>query len=193
MNKLYTDSSHLNPTDEDLIRRAQAGDASAFEQVYHRHHRQALNLATRICGLDDAEDAAQAAFVALWRSLGRYQPDRGSVRTWLLAMVRNRAIDVLRAKPRVTIGSIDAGPEQEDPVRTESLVARREESRAVRRAVAGLPDAQREVLELAYFNELSQSEIARSLQLPLGTVKGRTRLGMKKLPGRLAEPAVAGR
>lgn len=194
MNRTYTDTAQRRLSDEELVRRAQTGDMPAFEQVYRRHHPLAVSLATRICGCVDAEDATQAAFISIWRNLGSYSPDHASVKTWLLSIVRHRAIDILRkrrAKPQVAISSVEAGPEQEDPIRTESLVVQRDESRAVRRAVAELPDSQRRVIELAYFDELSQSEIARALKVPLGTVKGRARLGMKKLPDRLAEPAMA--
>lgn len=174
-----------------LIERAQRGDGPAFEQVVSRHRSQALNLAARICGRGDAEDAVQAAFLSLWRNLDGYSPERASVKAWLLSIVRNRAIDVLRARPDAVVGSIETRGEQEDPVRTESIVARREQSAEVRRAVAELPEPQRQVLELAYFREFSQSEIASALRLPLGTVKGRARLGMRKLPGRLAAMAPA--
>ncbi len=186
MNKPSTNELQFASDDEDLVRRAQAGDDAGFEQVYHRYHRQALGLAARICGPEEAEDATQAAFISAWQSLGSYRRERASVKTWLMSIVRHRAIDTIRKRGGVAMSSLDSAPEEEDPVRTESLVVQREESSAVRRAVAGLPDDQRQVLELAYFNELSQSEIARTLKLPLGTVKGRARLGMQKLPARLA-------
>ncbi len=186
MNRLSTHLPQTRPNDGVLIERAKHGDRDAFEEIFRRHRSQAVSVAARICGARDAEDVAQAAFISIWRNLARYEPDRASVKTWLLSIVRFRAIDALRARPKVATASIESLPEPADPVHTETIVAKRHESAAVREAVAELPAAQREVLELAYFNEFSQSEISRSLEIPLGTVKGRTRLGMQKLPASLA-------
>lgn len=178
-------SRPLQPTDEDLWRAVQVGDESAFEVLYRRHERTALRVARRVCGAA-AEDAVQAAFVSIWRSRASFRHSKGSVRGWLLTVVRRRAIDVLRESSRRTERSVDESLlELEDPRRTEILVADLETRRAVRSAVAGLPAAQRQVLELAYFEDYSQSEIARLLDVPLGTIKGRTRLALQKLPCKL--------
>jgi len=172
-------------TDEDLWSDVQDGDESAFEVLYRRHERAALDLARRVCGRD-AEDAVQAAFVSVWRSRAFFREARGSVRGWLLTAVRHRAIDVLRqTSQRVELSADDWLGRLEDPVRTDVLAADRELQRVVRSAVADLPAPQRRVLELAYFEEHSQSEIASLLEVPLGTIKGRTRLALQKLPTRL--------
>lgn len=133
----------------------------------------------------------QAGFLAAWRSLARYEPSRGTVKSWLLSIVRNRSIDLLRAQGRRALQPFEAEFELEDPVRIDDVVAQQELSRDVTRALCRLPDDQREVLELAYFGELSQTEIADTLSVPLGTVKGRARLGLKKLPRDLAHHAEA--
>jgi RNA polymerase sigma-70 factor (ECF subfamily) len=191
MNKASTDTPHGQLTDERLVTRAKLGDQNAFEDLVRRHRGPAIGLAARICGPGDAEDAVQAAFLSLWQGIDAYRPERASVKTWLFTIVRNRAIDVLRSRPAAEPTSIDSHPEEADPVHTEALIAQREESVEVRRAVAELPGDQRQVLELAYFKEFSQPEIARALKLPLGTVKGRARLGKMKLPDRLGPLAPA--
>ena len=190
MNKLSTTSlSSMN--DEDLLERARDGDSRAFDEVYRRVRPMAIGVASQICGRAAAEDAVQAAFLSAWTAVGRYRASRGSARSWLLSIARNRAIDVLREQRR-------RGPtteleyEPEDPERTETLVAQAEMTRDVRRALHSLPDDQREVLELAYYKDLSQAEIASTLRVPLGTVKGRARLGLRKLPGELAGYAASG-
>lgn len=166
----------------------QSGDHGAFEQLYRRYEGVALRVASRVCGPDAAEDAVQAAFFSLWRNRSSFRPSRGSLRTWILTAVRNRAIDVVRERVRRPTAQIEDlylfEPAAGRPLEAE--VAARETGLAVREAVADLPAAQREVIELAFFGEHSQAEIAAALRLPLGTVKGRTRLAFAKLPERLA-------
>ena len=165
--------------------RAQEGDDRAFDEVYRRVRPAALAVANQICGRAAAEDAVQSGALSAWTAVGRYQPLRGSARSWLLSIVRNRAIDMLREqRRRGPLTALEFEPE--DPERTETLVVREEMSRDVRRALRSLPADQREVLELAYYSELSQAEIASALRVPLGTVKGRARLGLRKLPGELS-------
>ena len=172
-------------SDEELLARAQEGDGRAFDEVYRRVRPAAIAVATQVCGRAAAEDAVQAAFLSAWTAVGRYRPDRGTPRSWLLSITRNRAIDSLREQHRRgPVAELAFDPE--DPERTETLVARKEMSRNVRRALLRLPADQREVLELAYYSELSQAEIASTLRVPLGTVKGRARLGLRKLPGELS-------
>lgn len=161
------------------------GDPRAFEVVYERHCTAAFSLAYRICGARaTAEEAAQEAFLAIWRSGARYDRTRGSVRTWLLGVVHNRAIDVLR---RTTVHerrrATDEGVAEsiEAPERTELEVARREQARSVRVLIDDLPDDQRRVIELAYFGGFTHEQIAGMLDAPLGTVKGRMRLALEKL------------
>lgn len=180
-------------SDPELWTLVRGGDVEAFAELYDRHARVAHGLACRIVGRSAAEDVTQAAFLTLWRSRDGYRPDRGAFRPWLLAVVRNRAIDALRrdrARPRIA-RSYDATHYLETVASTsdgspEEHACDRDEARRVRAALATLPEAQRCVIELAYFNGLSQTEIADELSLPLGTVKGRARLGLEKLGRRLA-------
>ena len=174
-----------------LVRR---GQAAAFELVYERHASAAFSLAYRIVGTrNGAEDVSQEAFLSLWRSGARYDRTRGSVRTWVLGIVHHRAIDYLR---RATVHdkrrASDEGMEErfEARERTEAEVARRDEARTVRDAMGELPSEQSQVIELAYFGGFTHSEIAEMLETPVGTIKGRMRLGLKKLRDRLGEGAV---
>jgi RNA polymerase sigma-70 factor (ECF subfamily) len=135
-----------------------------------------------------AEDVVQEAFLSLWRSGARYDRDRGSVRTWVLGIVHNRAIDALRrSMVHDRRRASDAGIEErfESGERTDVEVARRDEAREVRTALRSLPAEQSHVIELAYFGGFSHSEIADMLHTPIGTVKGRMRLGLKKMRGEL--------
>ncbi len=157
-------------------------DESAFATLYDRHRPMALWVARGICG-EDAEDTVQTAFLSIWSSRHRYQASKGSVRSWMLAIVRNRAIDLVR-KPhwnRERAAELTDDIDLIDPVRTDELAAQRETERALRAAVAALPQKQRTVVTLGYFGELSQSEIASRLGLPLGTVKGRARAALESL------------
>jgi RNA polymerase sigma-70 factor (ECF subfamily) len=180
--------THL--ADEDLMQHVRNGDAEAFELVYQRHATVAFSLAYRVTqSRNIAEDVVQEAFLSLWRSGARYDHGRGSVRTWVLGIVHNRAIDALRralvhSKRRAS----DEGIEERfaAPERTEAEVARRDEAREVRDALSTLPTEQSRVIELAYFGGYSHSEIASLLDTPIGTVKGRMRLGLEKMRGTLA-------
>jgi RNA polymerase sigma-70 factor (ECF subfamily) len=169
------------------------GDAHAFEVVFDRHAGPAFSLAYRICGSQArAEDVVQEAFLTLWRSAGRYQRGRGSVRTWALSVVHNRAIDALRRETSsagLDLADEEAAARVPAPERTDSEVERRDEARRVRSALHQLPSDQRQVIELAYFGGFTHSEIAAMLHLPSGTVKGRMRLGLAKLRMSLGEPA----
>jgi RNA polymerase sigma-70 factor, ECF subfamily len=138
-----------------------------------------------------AEDVTQEAFLSVWRSGARFDPTRGSVRTWTLGIVRNRSIDALRrlagSAPKLDLdddGLLEAQPAGE---RTEGEAIRRETARTVRGALRDLPAEQSEVIGLAYFGGFSHSEIAEILGMPLGTVKGRMRLGLEKIRVSLAE------
>ena len=185
---------HRLLADEDLMQLMRQGDARAFEIIYERHASAAFSLAYRMVGTRSAaEDVTQEAFVAIWRSGSRYDRARGSVRTWVLGIVHHRAIDYLR---RATVHdkrrASDEGMEErfEARERTDSEVARRDEARTVRRAMEELPADQSQVIELAYFGGFTHVEIAERLETPVGTIKGRMRLGLKKLRDRLGEGAV---
>lgn len=178
--------------DEELMPLIGAKDPEAFEVFYDRHGGAAYSLAYRIVGdRAAAEDVTQEAFISLWRSGARFDPTRGSVRSWTLSIVRNRAIDHLRSKagraPKLSFDD-DAVLEQRPAAEhTEEEALARETASEVRGALGALPDDQSKVIQLAYFGGFSHSEIAEILGLPLGTVKGRMRLGLEKVRGELAE------
>ena len=166
-------------------------EPAAFEIVFDRHGGAAYSLAYRIVGdRARAEDIVQEAFLSLWRSGARYDRARGSVRTWLLGIVRNRAIDLLRRDvlegPRVSFEDAVAeqGVGREE---TDAEALRRDAARQVRGALKELPADQLRVVELAYFGGLTHSQIAEMLGMPLGTVKGRMRLGLEKIRTQIAE------
>ena len=179
--------------DEEVMQLVQRGDPRAFELLYDRHGGASYSLAYRIVGKQGAaEDVVQEALLSIWRSRRRYDPTRGSVRTWILGIVHNRAIDGLR---RSTVHErrrepLDAVEERfEAPERTDVEVARREEARSVRGALATLPAEQRQTIELAYFGGFTQGEIADMMDEPVGTVKGRIRLGLDKMRRELVKGA----
>ena len=178
--------------DEDLMARVQQGDARAFEVVFDRHADVAFSLAYRMCGRRAiAEDVVQDAFLSLWRSGARYDRTRGSVRTWVLGVVHNRAIDFFRRESSRTGRDVseDAAVQRlASTSSTEREVERRDDATQVRAALAELPAEQRQVIELAYYGGFSHSEISAMLDLPAGTVKGRMRLGLTKLRLSLADP-----
>jgi RNA polymerase sigma-70 factor (ECF subfamily) len=175
--------------DEDLMQLLRKGDPRAFEAVYDRHSGAAFSLAYRMVGRGNvAEDVVQEAFLSIWRSGARYERARGSVRTWVLGIVHHRAIDQLRRssvhdKRRAS----DEGIEEriESGERTDVEVARRDEAETIRSAMETLPPEQSHVIELAYFGGFTHTEIADILETPVGTVKGRMRLGLEKLRDRL--------
>jgi RNA polymerase sigma-70 factor, ECF subfamily len=176
--------------DEELMSLVAKGEARAFETIYERHCGAAFSLAYRMCASRSlAEDVAQEAFLSIWRTGGRYDRARGSVRTWVLGIVHNRAIDALR---RTVVHerrrASDEGIEErfEARERTEVEAARREEAETIRGMLDALPAEQSRVIELAYFGGFTHSEIAEMLGAPIGTVKGRMRLGLEKLRGQLA-------
>jgi RNA polymerase sigma-70 factor (ECF subfamily) len=181
--------------DEDLMQLVRKGDSAAFEVVYERHATAAFSLAYRMVGTRNAaEDVVQESFLSLWRSGARYDRARGSVRTWVLGIVHNRAIDALRRslvhdRRRASDEGIEERLEARE--RTDVEAARNDEAREVRAALRTLPAEQCKVIELAYFGGFSQSEIAAMLETPIGTVKGRMRLGLEKMRGQLGGLAEA--
>jgi RNA polymerase sigma-70 factor, ECF subfamily len=178
--------------DEELMPLVGEKDPEAFEVLYDRHGGVAYSLAYRIVGEKAAaEDVTQEAFISIWRSGARFDRARGSVRSWMLSIVRNRAIDMLRSRagkaPKLTFDDDEILEQRPSAELTEEEAMRHETASEVRGALGGLPGEQSKVIELAYFGGFSQSEISRMLGVPLGTVKGRMRLGLEKIRGELAE------
>ncbi len=171
--------------DEELVVLVADGNPDAFEVLYDRHSRGAYSLAYRLLGnRDAAEDLVQDAFLAVWRGGASYSPTRGSVRSWLLAIVHNRGVDRLRtagamSRRQEALRSMEerrpAAPDAQSEAIKQSLGAE------IRAELADMPDEQRRVLRLAYYGGFTHHEIAEMLNLPLGTVKGRMRLGLDRL------------
>ncbi|HEV8670113.1 MAG TPA: sigma-70 family RNA polymerase sigma factor [Candidatus Limnocylindria bacterium] len=164
------------------------GDADALGELYDHYGRVVFGVIYRMLGSpESAEEVAQNAFHSVWRQASAYRAERGSVRTWLLAIARNAAIDWRRSRAnrmdRETV--IDESLALVDDVQVEDRVIASLRAQRVRAAVASLPLEQREVLSLAFWSGLSQTEIARRTGAPLGTVKSRVRLGMARLRERL--------
>jgi RNA polymerase sigma-70 factor (ECF subfamily) len=176
-------------SDENLIEGIASGEHDCLDLLYGRYRSLAFATAFRVVGDHGrAEDVVQDAFLAVWRKAGSYATGRGSVRTWLTSIARNRAIDLVRSgKDRnhddeeLLLGMRDDGREVVDEV------AMRLESEAVRAALTGLPQDQMQALSLAYFDGLSHSEIAQRTELPLGTVKSRIRLGLHRMRAALEQ------
>ncbi len=175
---------YLLLADEELISLVGQGDADAFATLYDRHSRPAYSLAYRMMGeRQAAEDLVQDAFLKLWRSATSYKAERASVRTWLLSIVHNRGIDQLRsvASRRRTQEKIEASAPKSQPSEAFAQSWRNSQRDQVREALSTLPPEQLKILELAYFSGYTHVQIAELLEVPLGTVKGRMRLGLKKM------------
>jgi RNA polymerase sigma-70 factor (ECF subfamily) len=176
--------------DEELMQLVAEARIDAFEAVYDRHSGAAFSLAYRIVGNRvTADDVMQEAFMSIWRSRDRYEPERGSLRSWILGIVHHRALDVLRRnsvhdRRRASAEGLEETHEAAE--RTDVEVARRDEARAIRAAIEELPDKQGQVIQLAYFGGFTHNQIAEMLEMPIGTVKGRMRLGLDKLRGHLS-------
>ncbi len=171
--------------DEELMAFVRAGDADAFEVIYDRHCNAAFSLAYRMCGRRaSAEDVLQETFLVLWRSSAQYDRSRGSVRNWVLRIVHNRAVDALRrgvVRDRHALHDEDAVERVPGTEDIEERTLAREQAGEVRGALDTLPAEQSRVIELAYFGGFTHTEIASMLEMPVGTVKGRMRLGLAKL------------
>jgi len=186
---------HRELADEDLMALVAHGDTRAFAVVYDRHAVAAYSLAYRICGRrSSAEEVVQEAFLAAWRGRSSYEMARGGLRTWILTLVRNRAIDAVRHAGVTTNRDVH---DETIAVAVAALeltdveVERRSEAAVVRAALEQLPDEQQRVIELAFFGGFTHSEIAVMLDLPTGTVKGRMRLGLLKMRAALGDQASA--
>jgi RNA polymerase sigma-70 factor (ECF subfamily) len=173
-------------SDADLIVRVGRGDRAAFEELYRRFARPVLGLALRRLGDHGrAEDAVQETFAAVWRSARSFAPERGSGSAWLYAVARHAIIDRARQRLDPPVAEIAEQPSPEGgPV---ELVEQDWLAFRVRTALERLPERERHVLELAYWSGLSQSEVASYLDVPLGTVKTRTRAALARLAGVLEE------
>lgn len=180
-----------SPDDRELMAEVSAGSVEAFGRLYDRFCNRAYGVAYSVCRDEGrAQDAVQEAFLSLWKSRASYNPQRGTVAAWLLAVVRYRAIDLVRrdgdrAARWGTDDRLDKRPAPDD---VDATVAERDTADRLRASLARLPDAQREVITLAYYGQLSHTEIASQLRLPPGTVKGRTRLGLQKLRASMISP-----
>lgn len=179
--------------DRELVSRLRLGDEDAFRDLFRQYAPTALALARRIVrDAALAQEIVQEAFLAVWRSPDAYDPDRGSVRAWLIGIVHHRAVDAVRreaAEQRRLQESAVFEPPVDVADEVLDGIGGHEERKAVREALALLPPPQREVIRLMYFDGLSQSQIAERLALPLGTVKSRTLLGMRRLRDALMEAA----
>jgi RNA polymerase sigma-70 factor (ECF subfamily) len=185
-------STHAAPSHESaVLARIADGDERALGELYDHYSGVAYSLAYAIVGdAADAEEVVADAFAQVWRTASSFEPARGNVGAWITTIVRSRALDLIRARRRraraldqaVIAGGDDAPPGlSSGPGSADRGVEQSEAARLVRRSMAELPEAQRSVLELAYFAGLSQSEIAAHLSEPLGTVKTRMRAGLEKL------------
>lgn len=169
------------------------GDENAFRHLFGRHGPAATALARRVVRQTHlAEEIVQEAFLNVWRDPAGYDADRGSVRAWLFGMVHHRAVDLVRREEaqRRRADEMVAGFREETVDHADDVVdevARPEEQRLVRAALADLPAEQRVVLEMMYFDGLSQSQIAERTGQPLGTVKSRALLGMRRLRAALGD------
>ncbi|HZB02947.1 MAG TPA: sigma-70 family RNA polymerase sigma factor [Actinomycetota bacterium] len=171
--------------DRDLLRRVSRGQEDAFRELFGKYAPTARALALRILRRPFlADETVQEAFLALWRHPQGYERDRGSVRAWLMSTVHHRAVDLVRreeAHRRRTEGALP-DPVPEDPAeQAVHAVGVPEERAAVRAALADLPTEQRQVIELLYFEGLTQSQVAERMGLPLGTVKSRVLLAMRRM------------
>ena len=183
----------VDDEDRELVDGVRARDEASFRALFGRYAPTALSLARRVVGQQFlAEEIVQEAFLAVWRNPDGYDADRGSVRSWLMGTVHHRAVDAVRREGSQRRRALDARaadlvvvPDPADDVLYELGLP--EERKAVRAALDDLPEEQRRVIELMYFGGLSQSTIAAGLGLPLGTVKSRTLLGMRRLRAALLE------
>jgi RNA polymerase sigma-70 factor (ECF subfamily) len=169
-------------SDAELLVRVGERDRAAFEELYHRYVRSIMGLALRrLRDRGRAEDAVQEIFAAVWRSAASYRPERGPAAPWLYAVARNAIIDRMRARseqPTAEAPEVASGEPGPLERAERSYVSWR-----VHRALEELPEKEREVIELAYWSGMSQSEVAEYLHIPLGTVKTRTRSALTRLAG----------
>jgi RNA polymerase sigma-70 factor (ECF subfamily) len=175
-------------TDEQLIRRIADADASALAELYDLYAPRVLGLLVKMLpSRSDADDVLQEVFWQVWKNAGRYDSQRGSPAVWLLVMARSRALDALRRKKASVPLEEFAEPSAWSPPSGD--VERKESNDRIRRALAELTVEQQQAIQLSFFGGLTHPEIAEKLATPLGTVKTRIRLGMKRLRTALADQA----
>jgi RNA polymerase sigma-70 factor, ECF subfamily len=171
-------------TDEQVLELLVQGSPEGIEMLFDRYGRLAYSLALRILGdAGAAEETVQDAFMSIWRRSSTYRAERGSLRTWVCSIVHNRAIDGLRGRSGRARQDlpIEAASPQQELSDTWDAVAAELERQDIRRLLDQLPAEQRQTIELAYYSGYSQTEISALLRVPLGTVKGRTRMALGKL------------
>lgn len=175
-------TSASGQSDEELLRGLAARDLKSLGALYDLYSRVGFALAYRILGeAEAAEDVVQDAFLAAWRGAATYRRERGSVRNWLLSIVHHRAVDLLRRRTAFRPASLADAERHESEADTFGEADRNVRGAAVRQALAELPEAQRTTIELAYYGGYTQTELAELMGVPLGTVKGRMRIGLQKL------------
>jgi RNA polymerase sigma-70 factor (ECF subfamily) len=185
LDRVPKDLAHLS--DEALVALVVRSDEVALAELYDRYGRTAYGLALRILRDEAlAEDAVQEAFLAVWRSAGRFLPERAKASTWILTLVHRRAVDLVRREERRRAEALDESHEAAGGSTEETAWLRFERER-VQEALRKLPDQQREALELAYYGGFTQSELAERLGQPLGTIKSRMFAGLSRLRDLLAE------
>jgi RNA polymerase sigma-70 factor (ECF subfamily) len=170
--------------DATLLRQIQAGAQEAVGVLYDRYGGLAYGLALRVTGDPAlAEDAVQEAFVSLWRHSSRFDPSRGQVRSWLMTMVHNKAVDMVRRRTNRNERALPDAAEEPQAMRGQPDVIAEWtlDAEAVRAAVRQVPEDQRRTIELAYFDGLTHVQIAARMGVPLGTVKSRLRIGLEKM------------
>ena len=176
------------------MHRVQDDDTGAFGQLFDRHVVRALRVASAASrNTSRVEDTVQEGFLSIWRSRAAFQPELGSFQGWSMGIIRNRAIDANRReaaghRPQLAEADGDSVPERSAASLEDEVVAR-SEGAALRASLALLPEAQAEVIALAFFGELTHTEIAEQLALPEGTVKGRMRLGLERLRSQIGASA----
>jgi RNA polymerase sigma-70 factor (ECF subfamily) len=170
------------PPDDVLLISLAARDLGALAALYDRYGRLAYSLAYRILGESEAaEDVVQDAFLSAWRGAGGYRRERGNPRAWLLSIVHHRAVDILRRKTTFRPAPLEIAEAQPSDEDTALAAEQNVENKTVREALEALPQAQRRTIELAYFGGYTHVELSELMGVPLGTVKGRMRIGLQKM------------
>ena len=182
---MIQDLEYTNAGDDELMRRIQANDVEAFEQLYDRYGALAYGVARALCrDQHRAEEAVQEGFLSIWRSRSNYNPDKGTLKSWSMSLVRNRSIDLNRREAtshRNALAYAERAATLPPSASAEDHALAHSDADTMRASLERLPGAQAEVIALAFYGELTHTEIAQRLSLPEGTVKGRMRLGLEKL------------